>query len=138
MRTVTIVLGTLLLSANLFAQEKHQAPAPIVFFDIAGPKTDELKSFYADLFGWNLGSSKPTLPVISPLPAALRQDPVEKRIYIGVADVAKKLKEIKSRGGAIDAPRFAVPGVAVIGLFKDPAGNAMGLVEMKNGKVVIP
>jgi predicted enzyme related to lactoylglutathione lyase len=114
-------------------------PAPIVFFDIAGPKVEELKSFYGDLFGWDLGgSSKATLPVVAPLPAAFREDPVEKRIYIGVSDVAQKLDEIKSRGGSIDAPRFVVPGVAVIALFKDPAGNPMGLVEMENGKAKVP
>jgi predicted enzyme related to lactoylglutathione lyase len=114
-------------------------PAPIVFFDIAGPNAGQLKSFYANLFGWGLGGSdKLTLPVESPLPAAFREDPVEKRIYIGVPDVAKKLDEIKSRGGSIDAPRFVVPGVAVIALFKDPAGNPMGLVEMENGKAKVP
>ena len=35
-------------------------------------------------------------------------------------------------------PRFAVKGVVVLGLFKDPAGNTMGLVETKDGKPVIP
>ena len=32
-------------------------PAPIVFFDIAGPKVEEIASFYASLFGWDLGGS---------------------------------------------------------------------------------
>ena len=114
-------------------------PAPIVFFDIAGPDVEALKSFYADLFGWDLGGSgKLTLPVVSPLPGAFREDPVEKRIYIGVSDVTKKLDEIKSRGGTIDVPRFVVAGVAVIALFKDPAGNPMGLVELENGKARVP
>jgi hypothetical protein len=31
-----------------------------------------------------------------------------------------------------------VKGVVVIGLFTDPAGNAMELVETKDGKTVIP
>jgi hypothetical protein len=35
-------------------------------------------------------------------------------------------------------PRFEVKGVVVIGLFTDPAGNTMGLVEMKDGKPVVP
>jgi hypothetical protein len=34
--------------------------------------------------------------------------------------------------------RFEVPGVVVLGLFKDPDGNPMGLVEMENGKAKVP
>ena len=69
---------------------------------------------------------------------SIRKDPAQKIIYIGVKDVAAKLTEIKAKGGSIDAPRFEVPGVVVLGLFKDPAGNAMGLVEMKDGKPKVP
>jgi uncharacterized protein len=99
----------------------------------------KLKAFYSDLFGWKSDAAgQLTVPVTTPLPSAFRQDPSEKRIYIGVDDVAKKLNEIKSRGGTIDAPRFEVKGVAILGLFKDPAGNAMGVVEMQNGKPKVP
>jgi hypothetical protein len=41
-------------------------------------------------------------------------------------------------GGTIEAGRFAVPGVVVLGLFRDPAGNAMGLVEMDGDRAKIP
>jgi len=136
-----ISIAYLLLAVSIAApaQERTVAPAPIVFFDLASPKVEELKAFYADLFGWKSDSTgQLTLPITAPLPSAFRQDPSEKRIYIGVADVAKKLDEIKSRGGTIDVPRFEVRGVAVLALFKDPAGNAMGLVEMQNGKPRIP
>jgi hypothetical protein len=36
------------------------------------------------------------------------------------------------------APRFEVPGVVVLGLFRDPAGNPMTLVEMHDGRPKIP
>jgi len=113
--------------------------APIVFLDIAGPDLATQKSFYADLFAWRISdANQMNIPVRLPLPAALRMDPVEKRIYIGVNDVAKKLDQIKAHGGTVDAPRFVVPGVAIIGLFKDPSGNPMGLIEMAKGKPKIP
>ena len=38
----------------------------------------------------------------------------------------------------IDRPRFEVPGDVILGLFKDPAGNRVGLVEMENGKAKMP
>jgi predicted enzyme related to lactoylglutathione lyase len=78
------------------------------------------------------------VPITSPVPASIRQDPTEKRIYIGVDNVTAKLEQIKARGGTIDAPRFEVKGVVVLGLFKDPAGNPMGLIELENGKPKIP
>jgi hypothetical protein len=53
-------------------------------------------------------------------------------------DIAAKLEEIVARGGVVDAPRFEVPGVVVLGLFTDPAGNPMALVEMKDGMAVVP
>jgi len=55
-----------------------------------------------------------------------------------VDDVNAMLAEIESNGGSIDVPRFEVPGVVVLGLFKDPAGNPMGLVEMQDGKPKVP
>ena len=113
--------------------------APIVYFDIAGPDSVALRSFYALVFGWNsTEAGQFSTGVASPLPGTLRQDPAEKRIYIGVDDVAAKLAQIEDNGGSIGSPRFEVPGVAVLGLFKDPAGNPMGLVEMDGDQPKVP
>jgi predicted enzyme related to lactoylglutathione lyase len=124
----------------LAVQAQASRPAPIVFFDIAGPESANLASFYSKLFGWTAGADgNLSIPVAPPLGGALRPgDSTEKRLYIGVEDVAAKLGEIAASGGTIDAPRFEVPGVVVLGLFKDPAGNPMGLVEMQNGKAKVP
>ena len=112
---------------------------PIVYFDIAGPDDAILGDFYASVFGWRPDDSGQfELPVVAPLTAAIRKDPAEKRIYIGVADVAETLIVIEQSGGSIDVPRFEVPGVVVLGLFRDPAGNPMGLVEMEGDKPRIP
>ena len=113
-------------------------PSPIVFLDIAGPD-DELQHFYSSLFGWTLDAEgRFDVEVQSPLQLAIRKDPAEKRFYLGVEDVAAKLQEVEQNGGAVDVPRFEVPGVVILGLFRDPAGNPMGLVEMKDGKPKIP
>jgi len=113
--------------------------APIVFFDIAGKESQKLIEFYSELFGWRISDDGQfNIPVVSPIPGAIRKDPSEKRIYIGVKNVTEKLVEIDARGGTIDAKRFEVPGVVILGLFKDPAGNSMGLVEMENGSPKIP
>ncbi len=115
--------------------------APIVFFDIAGPADAKLASFYKECFGWEAGAmGSLSVPVNGPpLSGTLRQDPAEKVIYIGVPDVTASLAKVVANGGKVDAPRFEVKGVVVLGLFLDPAGNRMGLVEMgADGKAKIP
>jgi predicted enzyme related to lactoylglutathione lyase len=124
---------------SLATYSQDMPPAPIVYFDIAGTDSAELQSFYRDLFGWSASpTGEVSVPVTSPLAGLIRQDPTEKRIYIGVEDIAAKLEQIVERGGTVDAPRFVVPGVVILGLFTDPAGNAMALVEMKDGEAIVP
>jgi uncharacterized protein len=122
-------------------------PAPIVFFDIAGPADAHQAAFYAKVFGWRTGpAGRFSIPVVGPRPASgpelngtLRDDPAAKLIYIGVTDVSAKLAEIVANGGKIVAPRLEVKGVVVIGLFTDPAGNGMGLVELgADGQPKVP
>jgi len=113
--------------------------APIVFFDIAGPDDDILKKFYSTVFGWESDpSGQFTAPVMSPIDASIRKDPAEKRLYLGVPDVAASLEQIVTSGGSVDVARFEVPGVVVLGLFRDPAGNPMGLVELDGDRPRVP
>jgi predicted enzyme related to lactoylglutathione lyase len=112
---------------------------PVVFFDISGPDDAALRTFYADVFGWASDKSGQfSVDIMSPIDAAIRKDPAEKRIYVGVPDVTATLELIERSGGSVDVPRFEVPGLVIIGLFRDPAGNPMGLVEMDGNKPKIP
>jgi predicted enzyme related to lactoylglutathione lyase len=117
--------------------------APIVFFDIAGPDLAKQHDFYAKVFGWTIApGGQLTVSVVAPAPGSLagtlRQDPAEKVLYIGVPDVTAALAKVVANGGAVVTPKFVVPGVVILGLFKDPAGNRMGLVEMAAGKPIVP
>jgi predicted enzyme related to lactoylglutathione lyase len=114
--------------------------APIVFFDIAGPDAAKLGAFYSQVFEWEVGPGG-QLNVPTPggvLPGSLRADPKEKVLYIGVPDVTAALAAVEAAGGKVVAPRFEVPGVVVLGLFTDVAGNRLGLVELADGKPKIP
>jgi len=114
-------------------------PAPIVFFDIAGPDLETQTRFYSSVFGWEIAADgRFVLPAASPLPGALRQDPGEKVIYLGVKDITASLAKCEAHGGKIVQPRFEVPGLVILGLFTDPAGNRMGLVEMGDGRAGTP
>ncbi len=114
-------------------------PAPIVFFDIAGPDAARLRAFYGSTFGWKISPANAIgRDSTGVLDGTLRQDPAEKVLYLGVPDVAAALRAVVQAGGVVDQPRFVVPGVVILGLFRDPAGNRMGLVEMKDRKPVVP
>jgi predicted enzyme related to lactoylglutathione lyase len=104
-------------------------PAPIVFFDIAGPDAAKLRSFYAAIFGWSIDDQNAIKT--GALDGTLRQDPAEKIIYMGVPDVDAALAQIAAAGGAVALPRTVIPKVVTFALFTDPAGNRMGLVETK-------
>ena len=103
--------------------------APIVFFDVPGPDSAKLKSFYASNFGWGIDAAN---GVTTPnLKGTLRQDPPETLIYLGVADINATLKGVTASGGSVVLPRTVVPNVVTFAIFKDPAGNRVGLVETK-------
>ena len=114
-------------------------PSPIVFVDFAGPSDEALRDFYSTVFDWHADASgKFSAPASAPIQCAIRKDPAEKRIYVGVPDVTECLALIEQSGGSVDVPRFEVPGAVVLGLFRDPAGNPMGLVEMDGDSPRVP
>ena len=104
------------------------AGAPIVFFDIAGPDAAKLKEFYADNFGWSIDANN--LIKAGSLDGALRQDPPEKIVYIGVPDLDAAIAKVNASGGKVVTPKIPIPTGTFV-LFSDPAGNRMGLVQLK-------
>jgi uncharacterized protein len=133
-----ILLSMTTVTAAAPCEPKCPAPAPLVFFDIAGPDLAKLRAFYSAVFGWPIDASNAIDRATTGLAGTLRQDPPEKVLYLGVPDVTAALAAIEAMGGTILSARFEVPGVVVLGLFKDPAGNRMGLVEMQDGKPKVP
>jgi predicted enzyme related to lactoylglutathione lyase len=127
----SIAFVVIAAATSMHAEEKKALPAPIVFFDIAGPDSAKLRAFYSGIFGWKISEQN---AIQTPkLEGTLRQDPAEKVIYMGVPDINAALEQIKAAGGAVDIPRTVVPKVVTFALFKDPAGNRMGLVEVPKG-----
>jgi hypothetical protein len=131
---------------SLLATGAIAAPAPIVFFDIAGPDLASQAAFYKAVFGWDAGPTGSLIvPATTPLPGNLRveapsQVPVAERVlYVGVADIRATLETVKAQGGSVVFGRTVAPGVVILALFKDPAGNRMGLVELDAaGKPIMP
>ena len=134
-----VLVSALLFPTITSAQSAGTTGAPVVFFSIFGPEGEQLQRFYADVFEWKIASNGDlSVTVTPPLSAAIAKGAPEVLVYVGVSDVTATLAKVVARGGSIRYPRFEVPGRVVLGVFKDPAGNSVGLVEMENGKAKIP
>jgi len=104
--------------------------APIVYFDIAGPDASVLRSFFETVFDWQIDDKMNVDPVSTGgLAGHIREDPADKLLYMGVDDVDETLSVITNNGGEIVLPRTVVAGVVTFALFKDPAGNLLGIAE---------
>jgi len=135
-----IVLACALLFPTIAsAQSAGGTGAPVVFFTIFGPQSEQLQQFYSGLFEWKIAPNGDVATAVSsPLPANIGKGEAETIVYLGVDDITATLAKVKERGGTIWFPRLEVPGRVVLAVFKDPAGNSVGLVELENGNVKIP
>ncbi len=50
-------------------------------------------------------------------------------LYVEVPDIDAHLAKVEAAGGKTVVPRTVIPATVIFGLFTDPAGNLVGLVE---------
>lgn len=134
-----LMLGALLVPAFSVAQAPAGSGAPVVYFSLFGPDGSALQRFYRAVFDWQVTDNGDVATTVTPpLTGTIAQGAAEVIVYVGVADVAATLQKVVDNGGAVRYPRFEVPGRVVLGVFTDPAGNSVGLVEMEDGKPKVP
>jgi uncharacterized protein len=118
--------------------------APVVHFEIIGKDAPALRTFYCDTFGWQIGdrvggAGIPDYTLVKPnegtgIGGGIGTSPEgyggHVTFYVGVPDVAKALDTVEQRGGTKMMGPDDVPGGFVIGLFQDPEGHVVGLVEI--------
>ena len=104
--------------------------SPIVYFEIAGPDGERLRSFFKNVFEWEIdGSSTIASHSTGGLRGGVREDPPDKVFYMGVDDIDEALAKVEANGGSVVLRRIVVPDVVTFALFKDPAGNLLGIAE---------
>ena len=136
---VALMLGALLVPVFSIAQTPAGAGAPVVYFSLFGPDGSALQRFYRTVFDWQVTDNGDVATTVTPpLTGTIAQGATEAILYIGVADISATLQKVVANGGSVRYPRFEVPGRVVMGMFKDPAGNSVGLVEMEDGKAKVP
>ena len=116
---------------------------PVVHFEIMGSDAEKLRSFYSQLFGWNINADNPMnygiVDRADNLGAdgigigggigAMSDTPGHVTVYVEVPDVAAALAEAERLGGTKLMGPEPVPGQdLVIGLFTDPEGHVMGVL----------
>ena len=111
----------------------------IVHWELMGPDAGALNAFYHDMFGWKseevpgFGGYSMVAEEDSGLAGAIgagnEHMPAYQTMYIEVESIDEHLAKAEAGGGTPVMPRTVVPGMVVFAMFRDPAGNLVGLVE---------
>ena len=113
---------------------------PVMWFEVLGNDGSRLQQFYGALFGWtfdviqtinygvtNMGEGRG-------IPGGVGQAFPGTRswttFYIETPDVTASLEKARALGGRIVTARTVMPDVT-LGVFEDPEGYVIGLVEAK-------
>jgi predicted enzyme related to lactoylglutathione lyase len=117
---------------------------PVVHFEIVGKDGEKLKSYYSELFGWDINSDNPMKYGIVAREGNVNAEGVgigggvgtgpegydgHVTFYVEVPDVEAALAKAESLGGSrMMGPEKVMEGVE-IGLLNDPEGHVMGVVK---------
>ncbi len=118
---------------------------PVVHFEIMGQDAPKLGSFYAHVFGWNVAAPIPDYEIqyslVDPVPGHTRgiMGGIGKApngygghvtFYVVVDNMESAFAKIEEHGGSRMMGPDKVPNGPVIGLFRDPEGHTIGLVDV--------
>ena len=117
---------------------------PVVHFEIAGKDGEKLQSYYSELFGWDIDASNPMKYGLVNREDNLTEDgigigggistgpegyPGHVTVYVEVPDAEAALAKAESLGGTrMMGPDEVMEGL-VIGLFTDPEGHVIGVMQ---------
>jgi len=117
---------------------------PVVHFEIIGKDGEKLRSYYSDLFGWEIDANNPMQYGVVQREGNVNADgigigggvgvgpdgyPGHVTVYVEVPDVEAVLAKAERLGGTrMMGPDKVMEGVE-IGLFTDPEGHVVGLLK---------
>jgi predicted enzyme related to lactoylglutathione lyase len=117
---------------------------PVIHFEVVGKDGDKLKSYYSEMFGWEIDSSNPMNYGIVSRDANATDDgggigggisggpegyEGHVTVYVAVPDVEAALAKAESLGGTRVMGPETIMGDMVLGQFTDPEGHLIGLVK---------
>jgi predicted enzyme related to lactoylglutathione lyase len=117
---------------------------PVVHFEVIGKDGDKLRSYYAELFGWEVDANNPmNYGIVARegntnsegigIGGGVGQGPEgydgHVTFYVEVPDVESALAQAERLGGTrVMGPESPMEGLE-LGLFTDPEGHLVGLVR---------
>lgn len=124
-------------------------PNPVVHFEILSKDPQALNAFYRDAFQWNIdaqpasggegvpeyfmarpdGKQEPNVGINGGIGSAPEGYAGHVTFYVAVDDVAVTLENVEKLGGKRMMGPDQVPNGPLIGLFLDPQGHTIGLVQ---------
>jgi uncharacterized protein len=117
---------------------------PVIHFEVVGKDGDKLKSYYSEMFGWEIDSSNPMNYGIVSRDGNVTDDGMgigggisggpegyegHVTFYVAVPDVEAALAKAESLGGTRVMGPETIMGDMVLGQFTDPEGHLIGLVK---------
>ena len=117
---------------------------PVVHFEVIGKDGAKLQSYYSELFGWQMDTNNPMNYGIVQRDGNVSDDGIgigggvgtgpegysgHVTFYIGVPDVEAALAKAESLGGTRTMGPDKVMDTIEIGLFQDPEGHLVGVVN---------
>jgi predicted enzyme related to lactoylglutathione lyase len=117
---------------------------PVIHFEIIGRDGDALRSYYSDLFGWEIDASNPMNYGLVPREGNLNAegwgigggvgqgpDGYDGHVtfYIEVPDVETALQKAASLGGTRIMGPEQLMDMVILGHFTDPEGHLIGVVQ---------
>lgn len=117
---------------------------PVIHFEVIGKDGDKLKSYYSELFGWEINSDNPmnygTIgdgqgrgPDGEGIGGGIAGAPEgydgHVTFYVSVPDVEAALAKAESLGGERVFGPDKVMDMMILGQFKDPEGHVIGVIN---------
>jgi uncharacterized protein len=116
---------------------------PVVHFEIIGPDPGRLRGYYGDLFGWEFDTGDASTETVSEpgnygfvgessaginggVGGGVNHE-ARVLFYVGVPDVEAALAAAERLGGTRVMGPEGTPEKVVVGQFRDPQGNLIGV-----------
>jgi predicted enzyme related to lactoylglutathione lyase len=119
---------------------------PVVHFEIVGQDAAKLQDYYAQLFGWEIDANNPMHYGLVPREGHVNADGVgigggisagpegyggHVTFYVEVPEAEAAMAQAEDLGGTrMMGPEEVMDGL-VIGLFTDPEGHVIGVIESR-------
>ena len=108
-------------------------PSPVTWFELTGTDTAALRSFYAELFGWEITPvDGMDYGIVTAGDGGIgggitAGDGAATVVYLQVDDIQSTLDRVEQAGGKTVVPVTVIPDMVTFAQFADPEGNVVGL-----------